>query len=34
LILAFVIVAVAVQGVLLVSWRGVFMMVTHWLSRP
>ena len=34
LILAFAIVAMAVQGVLLVSWRGVFMMVTHWLSRP
>ena len=34
LILAFAIVAIAVQGVLLVSWRGVFMMVTHWLSRP
>ena len=34
LVLAFAIVAIAVQGVLLVSWRGVFMMVTHWLSRP
>ena len=34
LILAFAIVAIAVQGVLLVSWRGVFMLVTHWLSRP
>jgi len=33
-ILTFAIVAIAVQGVLLVSWRGVFMMVTHWLSRP
>jgi len=33
LILAFAIVAIAVQGVLLVSWRGVFMMVAHWLSR-
>ena len=34
LILAFAIVALAVQGVVLVSWRGVFMMVTGWLSRP
>ena len=34
LMLAFAIVAIAVQGVLLVIWRGVFMMVTHWLSRP
>ena len=34
LILTFAIVAIAVQGVLLVSWRGVFMMVTYWLSRP
>ena len=34
LVLAFAIVAIAVQGVLLVSWRGVFMLVTHWLSRP
>ena len=34
LVWAFAIVAIAVQGVLLVSWRGVFMMVTHWLSRP
>ena len=33
-ILAFAIVAIAVQGVLLISWRGVFMMVTHWLYRP
>ena len=34
LILPFVIVAIAVQGVLLISWRGVFMTVTHWLCRP
>ena len=34
LILAFAIVALAVQGMLLVSWRGVFMMATSWLSSP
>ena len=34
LIMVFALVAIAVQGVLLISWRGVFMMVTHWLSRP
>ena len=33
LILDFAIAAIAAQGVLLVSWRGVFMMVPHWLSR-
>ena len=33
-ILAFAIVAIAVQGVLLISWRGAFMMVAHWLYRP
>ena len=32
--LAFALVAIAVQGALLVSWRGVFMMVTSWFSRP
>ena len=31
---AFVLVALAVQGALLVSWRGVFMLVTSWSSRP
>ena len=31
---AFAVVAVAVQGALLVSWRGVFMVVTSWFSRP
>jgi len=32
---AFALVAIAVQGALLVSWRGVFMMVTSWcFSRP
>ena len=34
LTLAFALVAIAVQGALLVSWRGVFMMVTSWFSRP
>ena len=34
LTLAFALVAIAVQGALLVSWRGVFMMVTRWFSRP
>ena len=34
LILAFAIVSITVQGMLLVTWRGVFMMVTHRLSRP
>ena len=34
LTLAFALVAIAVQGALLVSWRGVFMMVTSWPSRP
>ena len=34
LILAFAIVALAVQGLVLVIWRGVFMMVTGWLSNP
>ena len=31
---AFAFVAIVVQGALLVSWRGVFMMVTSWFSRP
>ena len=31
---AFALVAIAVQGALLVGWRGVFMMVTSWFSRP
>ncbi len=34
LTLAFALVAIAVQGALLVSWRGVFVMVTSWFSRP
>jgi hypothetical protein len=34
LTLAFAFVAIAVQGALLVSWRGVFMMVTSCFSRP
>lgn len=34
LTLAFALVAIAVQGALLVSWRGVFMMVSSWFSRP
>ena len=34
LILAFAIITLGVQGVLLVSWRGAFIMATHWLSRP
>ena len=34
LTLAFTLVAIAVQGALLVSWRGVFMIVTSWFSRP
>ena len=33
LILVFVLVAITVQGVLLISWRGVFMMITHWVSH-
>ncbi len=33
-ILVFALVALAIQGALLISWRGVFMMVSHWLSRP
>ena len=31
---AFVLVALAVQGALLISWRGVFLLVTSWFSRP
>ena len=31
---AFALVAIAVQGALLVSWRGVFMMETSWFSHP
>ena len=31
---AFALVAIAVQGALLVSWRRVFMMVTRWFARP
>ena len=31
---AFALVALAVQGALLVSWRGVFMLITNWFSRP
>ena len=34
LIPTFAFVALAVQGALLVSWRGVFMLVTSWFSRP
>ena len=34
LIMVFALVAIAVQGVLLISWRGVFMIVTHWFSHP
>ena len=33
LILVFAVVAITVQGALLISWRGVFMLVTHWVSR-
>ena len=31
---AFVLVALAVQGALLVSWRGAFLLVTSWFSSP
>ena len=34
LIPTFALVALTVQGALLLSWRGVFMLVTSWFSRP
>lgn len=33
MILVFALVAITVQGALLISWRGVFMLTTHWVSR-